>query len=218
MAATAQLDTDPVEPAFVAGDAPDGAPVEARGTPAAARIAVVEAADPMSPSAARRSVRPAAFTPLLGAPTAAAGLYFLLQALRQLGVKDLLASSAELAATAFVPQILRRLAVHAGVAAEDPILWCLDVAEAELPAAPAATVRLWAVRVRRWCWREGRITVRDVIRRPGQVWLTRTDLDVTLPMDQADVRIRRVGLDIDPGWLPWFGKIVRFHYRDRDPA
>lgn len=24
--------------------------------------------------------------------------------------------------------------------------------------------------------------------------------------------VRRVGLDIDPGWLPWLGKVVKFHY------
>ena len=40
----------------------------------------------------------------------------------------------------------------------------------------------------------------------------RTDLDVSLPLDQADIRVRRAGLDLDPGWLPWFGRVVRFHY------
>jgi hypothetical protein len=25
--------------------------------------------------------------------------------------------------------------------------------------------------------------------------------------------VRRLGLDIDPGWLPWFGRVVAFHYR-----
>jgi hypothetical protein len=170
-------------------------------------------------AAKRGSQRPpVVWTPVLGEPTAAAGLYFLLQALRQLGIKDALARAPELAATSLVPRILKRLAAHAKVPAEDPILWCLEIADAELPPAEEALARLWAVRVRRWCWREGRITVREIVNREGRVWLTRTDLDVTLPMDEADVRIRRVGLDIDPGWLPWFGKIVRFHYRDRDPA
>jgi hypothetical protein len=45
--------------------------------------------------------------------------------------------------------------------------------------------------------------------------LTRTDLDVSLSIDSADIRIRRAGLDLDPGWLPWFGRVVRFHYRYR---
>jgi hypothetical protein len=42
--------------------------------------------------------------------------------------------------------------------------------------------------------------------------VNRTDLDVSLALDDADVRIRRIGLDLDPGWLPWFGRVVRFHY------
>ncbi len=56
------------------------------------------------------------------------------------------------------------------------------------------------------------LTAREVVTRNGFVLLNRTDLDVTLSLDAADVRIRRLGLDIDPGWLPWFGKVVRFHY------
>jgi len=26
--------------------------------------------------------------------------------------------------------------------------------------------------------------------------------------------VRRVALDVDPGWLPWLGCVVRFHYGD----
>ncbi len=80
-------------------------------------------------------------------------------------------------------------------------------------------LRVWVLAVRRWCWRNGRLTAREVVGRSGRVWLTRTDLDVTLPLAAADIRIRRIGLDIDPGWLPWlgeFGCVVRFHYQDRE--
>jgi hypothetical protein len=81
-------------------------------------------------------------------------------------------------------------------------------------------LRVWVLAVRRWCWRSAKLTLRPIVQRAGRVWLTRTDLDVTLPLDGADIRIRRIGLDIDPGWLPWlgeFGRVVRFHYRDREP-
>jgi hypothetical protein len=27
--------------------------------------------------------------------------------------------------------------------------------------------------------------------------------------------VRRAGLDVDPGWLPWFGRVVNFHF-DRE--
>jgi hypothetical protein len=33
-------------------------------------------------------------------------------------------------------------------------------------------------------------------------------------LSAADLRIRRAGLDIDPGWIPWFARVVTFHYQD----
>jgi hypothetical protein len=76
-------------------------------------------------------------------------------------------------------------------------------------------VRIWSLAVRRWCWRIARISVREVISRPGVFSVNHTDLDVALSLDQADIRVRRAGMDLDPGWLPWFGSVVRFHYRYR---
>jgi hypothetical protein len=37
---------------------------------------------------------------------------------------------------------------------------------------------------------------------------------MTLPLGAADLRVRRRGLDRDPGWVPWYGRIVAFHYAD----
>jgi hypothetical protein len=31
---------------------------------------------------------------------------------------------------------------------------------------------------------------------------------------RADVRIRKAGLDLDPGWVPWLGRVLSFHYVD----
>jgi hypothetical protein len=180
---------------------------------------------------------PAEVMALLGEPTAGAGLYFLLQALRHLGLPAALAADPQLLEARFVAHLLKRLALHAKVALDDPILRCIDAETLEpfpdvLPADARvwprgwpqrrgdgrALLRIWSVAVRRWCCRNAGITVREIVRRGGRVWLTRSDLDVTLPLAALDVRIRRVGLDIDPGWLPWFGRygrVVRFHYRDR---
>jgi len=188
----------------------------------------------------------AASSSLVGEPTAGAGLYFLLQALRRLGIAAALNSCPALVEAGFVDHILKGLAAHAGVGPGDPILLCLHPEQTEfsLPSAvltaltPDANVwppniprprsiavedrlllRAWTLAARRWCWRMAKITVREIVNRKGRVWLTRSDLDVTLPLVTADVRIRLAGLDIDPGWLPWFGelgRVVRFHYRDRE--
>ena len=37
-------------------------------------------------------------------------------------------------------------------------------------------------------------------------------LDVVLSLDDVDVDVRVAGLDLDPGWVPWLGTVVRFRY------
>ena len=146
-----------------------------------------------------------------GEPTTGAGLYFLLNALRHLGVDERHSS------LLFLARLFSCIADHARIETGDPILRWVELIEeeSEPEEIDERLVRLWMLKIRRWCWRNGRITVREIVRRPGYVTLTRTDLDVTLPIDSADVRIRRIGLDLDPGWLPWFGRVVRFHYKYR---
>jgi hypothetical protein len=201
-----------------------------------------------SPVAVRRTLRffddidsP---TPLLGEPTSAAGLYFLLNALERVGIAGAVDASPMLREANFALHVLKRLAMDARVAEDDPILRCLPAKDQPLdlhhegwieiqgrpechPGGltaialrdPATLERLWAVAARRWCRRVARLSLSEIVYRPGRVWLTRTDLDVTLPLDQVDIRIRRAGLDIDPGYVPWFGpwgRVVRFHYRQYD--
>jgi len=37
-------------------------------------------------------------------------------------------------------------------------------------------------------------------------------IDVLLDLDELSVEVRRAGLDLDPGYLPWLGCVVRFRY------
>ncbi|NMG77677.1 hypothetical protein GPA25_23295, partial [Aromatoleum diolicum] len=52
--------------------------------------------------------------------------------------------------------------------------------------------------------------------RPARVLATRSHVDVHLRLSDVHrdthLDIRRTGLDLDPGWLPWLGRVVRFHY------
>jgi hypothetical protein len=45
----------------------------------------------------------------------------------------------------------------------------------------------------------------EVVADPG--WF-----DIRFPLDSVSLRVRRAGLDLDPGYLPWLGVVVRFTY------
>lgn len=77
-----------------------------------------------------------------------------------------------------------------------------------------AQAALWLTAVRRWLRRGGHIGLASLVLRYGVISLTRTHADVHFRVDDADMRVRRAGLDLDPGWLPWFGRVVAFHYRE----
>jgi hypothetical protein len=50
------------------------------------------------------------------------------------------------------------------------------------------------------------------------VLASRTHLDLWFQPRQAEIRVRRHGLDLDPGWVPWLGRVITFHYATRGPA
>lgn len=77
-------------------------------------------------------------------------------------------------------------------------------------------VDAWLVALRRWCRLYGGLSLRELVQRPGEISLTRTHLDVLFDHGSLDIRIRRAGLDLDLGWVPWFGRVVSFHYRYGD--
>lgn len=171
-------------------------------------------------------------------PTAHAGFYFLLHVLRHLGIAEFLERAPKLLDVNFPWILLRALAARVGMAEDDPLLSCATeipdhAAEHKfsvtIPAqwseifpkakfdqpierTAASLARLWMVAVHRWLWRFGELRMADVVRKRGTVSYARPQLDIRLLLHGVDVRIRRLGLDVDPSWLAWLGLIVRFHY------
>ncbi|WP_190285597.1 hypothetical protein [Montanilutibacter psychrotolerans] len=76
-----------------------------------------------------------------------------------------------------------------------------------------AVAQAWIVALRRWLRRHARIGLADLVRRPAHLALSTTHLDLWFDPVLAQMRLRRSGLDLDPGWLPWFGRVVAFHYQ-----
>jgi hypothetical protein len=52
----------------------------------------------------------------------------------------------------------------------------------------------------------------ECLRADGQLMVSRTHVDLVLPLDRICLPIRRAGLDRDPGWRPDLGRIVLFHF------
>jgi hypothetical protein len=74
----------------------------------------------------------------------------------------------------------------------------------------------WHAMLGRWLRRYTGVSLAELIRRPGQLAATSTHLEVTWPLRTIDVRIRAAGLDVDPGWVPWLGRVVTFRYVEED--
>jgi hypothetical protein len=173
-------------------------------------------------------------------PTEHAGLFFVCAVLERLGIAAFLADHPALADAGLGARVLTRIADQLGAPVDDPVRAPLidrgaalaPVAFAIPPAwrevfpglaealAEAAidgdelerAARAWTAAVGRWLARYTEVAIDDVVRRPGALVCTRTHVDVVLDVQHADVRLRRPGLDLDPGWLPWLGRVVTYHY------
>jgi hypothetical protein len=180
-------------------------------------------------------------------PTVAGGLLFLLPVLARLGLPGWLTGDDDATgdfASRVLCLSLQRLAVPDDdpvwalaqplpdpappVAAPAPPSWAdallaVRAGQASLAGILAAAASLddqaalWLRATRRWLRRAGRIGLASLVLRPARLSITPTHCDLHFRLQDADLRVRRVGLDIDPGWLPWFGRVVSFHYLDTQP-
>lgn len=52
----------------------------------------------------------------------------------------------------------------------------------------------------------------ELLAAEGRLLVSRTHVDLFLPMDRIHISARRAGLDRNPGWVPNLGRIVSFHF------
>lgn len=198
----------------------------------AALVAEVLRNEPGAPVEIALPPRP--LVPFIQDETSAfAGLLFLLPILQRLGLEEALAAQPALIEAGFFAQLLRFIGERVGLPNDDPLAQAFDgfdpiarwpdiwempaPAQVEL-ASPKPRARLnspllaWHTAVRRWSRRHARMGLIALICRPGTVALSRTQLEISFPLVDVDIRLRRLALDVDPGWVPWLGKVVRFHY------
>ena len=51
-----------------------------------------------------------------------------------------------------------------------------------------------------------------ICHRPGLLRFEPGWIELVLPLESVDTAIRRLGLDLDPGWLPWLDTVLRIRY------
>ncbi len=140
----------------------------------------------------------------------AAGLFYLARPLRLLGYDAWLKANALEASQQHGLQLLRHIAIRYRIEEYDPV-WAL------LPEEDVAGLTLspWRIALDRWLRKRCRLTLGKLVKRTG--WITCHDahMRVRFPLDSADVRLRRLGIDIDPGFVPWLGRSLSFVYEDK---
>jgi hypothetical protein len=92
--------------------------------------------------------------------------------------------------------------------------------EGPLMAGLSPSLRRWLERVipyLRWRLRRalpggGADDPGEWLCQPGQLYVTSTHVDLVMSLDVVSVPIRLAGLDRDPGWLPEFGRVIKFYF------
>jgi hypothetical protein len=136
--------------------------------------------------------------------------------LSQLGIETWLDHHPQLLEWDWPRHLLLRIAAQLGIPPEDPVLGAL--AADGLEPGPQAVLlnsicRHWSKILRRWSQAPDRLSLAALVRRPGSLVWQRTHLDLYFDHRQAEIRVRRLGLDLDPGWVSWLALVVQFHYR-----
>jgi hypothetical protein len=157
----------------------------------------------------------------------------------RLGMGSFLDAHPALAASDFATRVLRDVAVRLAIPETDGVWNALDISADDFPprdwrgefvapelwhdlevsrsisrreSAADFLIGSWRTAIRRYCRRVAGLGLRAVVTRTGHVAVGRTHLDVIFGVGAVDIRIRRAGLDANPHWLPWLGRVVQFHY------
>jgi hypothetical protein len=152
-------------------------------------------------------------------PSDWAGLPFLLHLVPATGLPRLLDPAA------LAPLLWRVATAGLGVPSTDPAVrafcggWqppaaALDhTGELALPAPLAEEADRGAAKLReRLAQRLPGSEPLALCRRAGMIHFEPGWIELRFPLRSAQAAVRRAALDLDPGWLPWLGCVVRFVY------
>jgi hypothetical protein len=159
---------------------------------------------------ARPSLSDWCFTPY-------SGFFFTVPLLERLRLPQFLCANPSLIEAHFPTHLFLALSQRLGISLEDPIYQSLILPhQSQLlplpPPSPPQSPYLWLRLMSHWCRCYLGLSLSTLVTRPGELRTTPTHLDVRFSLDHSDIRIRRTGLDLNPGWVPWLGRVITFHY------
>ena len=141
------------------------------------------------------------------------GVLFLINALRRLDVEALLATAGPEALTGW--RMLYDLGVAFGMPPDEPIALVLSQSDLDTTTPQYLLAETMAAIEALYHQPDGLWPL--PLEQRAQLWASETHLDLDLETTSIDLALRLSGLDLDPGWVPWLGRVVRFHY-DRIPT
>jgi hypothetical protein len=171
-------------------------------------------AAPPNPAAPALHSAPAHVPPLLPDPekfSRAAGVLLTIRALERLDLGARLAADPPAGLAGFGRHLLRHIAERGGLPEDDALLALLP---APAPLPDRALLQAWTAGLDGWLRRRAKLRLHELARKRGWLHLEDTTLQIRFRVQAADLRLRRLALDADPGWVPWLGLVVRYHYRD----
>jgi hypothetical protein len=135
------------------------------------------------------------------------GVFFLINVLHRIAVAELLAACPEPVPTGW--RLLHALGLALGVPGDDSLALFLDSQDIGT-AAPPDFLALLLDSAREIYAPDGPWPL--PVMQPASVRATETHLEVDFAAQRVDIEVRRAGLDLDPGWVPWLGRVVTFGY------
>jgi hypothetical protein len=138
--------------------------------------------------------------------TAWGGVLFLINALRRLSIESVLDAEGQSAPTGW--RLLHALGTAHGLPEKEPVALFLEAQDLDTTIRPALLAQL--LNAIAALYRDGPWPL--PLAQPATLRASETHLDLDLHAAAADLAVRLAGLDFDPGWVPWLGRVVSFHY------
>ncbi|NOV32398.1 hypothetical protein [Methylomonas sp. ZR1] len=189
---------------------------DVRQTPMAANLALADYSRPAKALAQGSSPEPAsAGLEFAGFHTRQGGLLYLLNMLNRPEMRGLMLEHAETLPSgwAWLYRLGQELQLYEDDALVDFIARQLGLDDSgELGRLPPLPVREQVLSLaQRWYGKTG-VWKPELLALTGQIHYSPSHIDLYAPMSAIRLPVRLAGLDINPGWLPWLGRVVSFHY------